>query len=44
MNALSELLTLCQGGSTMVSPHNGPAMQSFDVFFTVDMNKLLKKQ
>ena len=46
MEMLSVLLALCEGNPMVTSglPHKGTAVQSFDVFFVVIMNKLLNKQ
>ena len=41
METLSELLAFCEGNAD--SPHKGPVMQSFDVFFVVSLNKVLER-
>ena len=42
METLYALLALCEGNPSY-SPHNGPVMQKFDVFFGVRLNKSLNK-
>ena len=46
MEMLSTLLALCEGNppSPVDSPHKGPVMRGFDVFFYVSQNKLCDKQ
>ena len=42
MERLSMLLALCEGIHQLLvdSPHKGPVMWNYDVFFDVNMNKL----
>ena len=46
LERFSASLALCEGGpvDSLDSPRNRPETQSFDVFFAVSLNKLLKKQ
>ena len=44
METNSASLALCEGNLSVHSPHKGPLMWSFSVFFDVSFNKLFNKQ
>ena len=46
LETLSAFLVLCRENTLvlMISPHKGPVMRRLDVFFVLDLGKLLKKQ